>query len=77
MNNFSELKDIIRFHRKKAKLTQKELADLAGLGKTTLFDIENGKQTVMFDSVLKLLHVLNIKLECSSPLMNSFWEQHK
>lgn len=34
---------IIRGHRKKAGLTQKELADLAGLGKTVIFDIEKGK----------------------------------
>jgi y4mF family transcriptional regulator len=59
----------IILHRKKSKLTQKQLADLAGVGKTVVFDIEKGKETVQINSILKLLSVLNIKLEMKSPLM--------
>lgn len=64
-----KLSDIIKFHRKKAGLTQKELADLSGLGKTVIFDIEKGKETVQFNSLLKVLKVLNIKLKIESRLM--------
>jgi y4mF family transcriptional regulator len=60
---------IINLHRKKSKLTQKQLADLAGVGKTVVFDIEKGKETVQLNSLLKVLSVLNIKLEMKSPLM--------
>jgi HTH-type transcriptional regulator / antitoxin HipB len=60
---------IIIFHRKKSKLTQKQLADLAGVGKTVVFDIEKGKETVQLNSLLKVLSVLNIKLEMKSSLM--------
>ncbi|MGD8779607.1 MAG: type II toxin-antitoxin system Y4mF family antitoxin [Ignavibacteria bacterium] len=60
---------IIKNHRKKAGLTQKELADLAGIGKTVIFDIEKGKKTVQFNSLLKVLDVLNIKLKIESRLM--------
>ena len=60
---------LIVFHRKKSKLTQKQLADLAGVGKTVVFDIEKGKETVQLNSLLKILSVLNIKLEMKSPLM--------
>ncbi len=59
----------IIFHRKKSKLTQRQLADLAGVGKTVVFDIEKGKETVQLNSLLKVLSVLNIKLEMKSPLM--------
>ena len=59
----------IIFHRKKSKLTQKQLADLAGVGKTVVFDIERGKETVQINSILKVLSVLNIKLEMKSSLM--------
>ena len=59
----------IIFHRKKSKLTQKQLADLAGVGKTVVFDIEKGKETVQLNSLLKVLSVLNIKLKMISPLM--------
>ena len=61
--------DIIRYHRKKSGLTQKELADLAGVGKTTVFDIEKGKPTVRVNMVLKVLSSLNINLELHSPIM--------
>ncbi len=37
MNNFGET---VRFHRKKCGLSQLQLANLAGIGKTTVFDIE-------------------------------------
>jgi y4mF family transcriptional regulator len=61
---------IIIFHRKKSKLTQKQLADLAGVGKTVVFDIEKGKETVQINSILKVLSVLNINLEIKSSLMH-------
>ena len=60
----------IIFHRKKIRLTQKQLADLAGVGKTVVFDIEKGKETVQLNSLLKVLSVLNIKLEMKSSLMH-------
>lgn len=61
---------IIIFHRKKSKLTQKQLADLAGVGKTVVFDIEKGKETIQLNSLLGVLSVLNIKLEMKSPLIH-------
>lgn len=65
-----EIGKTIIFHRKKSKLTQKQLADLAGVGKTIVFDIEKGKETVQLNSLLKVLSILNIKLEMKSSLMH-------
>lgn len=65
MNEFAK---IIKSHRKKAGLSQKALADIAGVGKTVVFDIEQGKETVQFNSLLKILSALNIKLKIESPL---------
>ncbi len=62
--------EVIKFHRKKAGLNQKELAELAGVGKTVIFDIEKGKETVKYKTLLNVLKVLNIKIEFKSPLMN-------
>mgnify|MGYP003639243540 FL=1 len=42
MNDF-DLGTFIKDHRKKAGLTQLELADLAGVAKTTVFGIERNK----------------------------------
>ena len=60
---------IIVSHRKISGLTQAELAKLAGVGKTVVFDIEHGKESLRFDKLQKILSALNIKLELSSPIM--------
>ena len=67
MNSF-DLGTFIKEHRKKAGLTQIELANLAGVGKTTVFDIEKNKETVRWNNLLAVLKVLNIKIEFKSPI---------
>lgn len=67
---------IVRFHRKKSGLSQQELAQLSGLGKTVIFDVEKGKATIRIDTLLKILSVLNIQIIFHSPLMNLFEEEH-
>lgn len=57
----------IRFFRKKSGLSQQALAELAGVGKTVVFDIEKGKATVQVDTLLKILQVLNIQLILEMP----------
>ena len=67
MNNF-DLGAFIKEHRKKAGLTQLELSNLVGVGKTIVFDFEKNKETVRWSNLLAVLHVLNIKVEFKSPL---------
>jgi transcriptional regulator with XRE-family HTH domain len=66
---------IVRFHRKRAGLSQAELARLAGVGKTVVFDVENNKQSVQCSTLKKILHALNISMTFESPLMKEL-EQH-
>lgn len=66
------LPQAIRFHRRRAGLTQAALARLAGVGKTVVFDIENGKATVRLQTLLRVLHAVNIQLEWTSPLAAAF-----
>lgn len=73
--NSPKLAQILRFHRKKAKISQARLAELAGLGKTVIFDLEKGKPSIRLDTLLKVLHVLNIQIELKSPLMHLFKEK--
>ena len=65
---------MIRYHRKKSGLSQEGLGNLAGLGKTVVFDAEKGKLTIQLSTLLKLFKVLNITLHFQSPLMKSFKE---
>jgi y4mF family transcriptional regulator len=63
------MSEIVVFHRKKSGLTRKQLADLAGVGKTVIYDIEKGKETIRFSTLQKVLQTLNIKITFTSPLM--------
>ena len=65
-----QISKIVVFHRKKSGLTQKQLADIAGVGKTAIFDVEKGKETVRLNTLLKILSALNIKLNLYSPLIH-------
>ena len=64
--------DIVKYHRKKAGLSQKALADIAGVGKTVVFDIEKRKKTVQFKSIESVFKALNINILFDSPLMDKW-----
>ncbi len=67
-----KIADIVKFHRKKAGLSQLELAKLSGIGKTAVFDVEKGKETVRLDTLLKIFRVLNISMKFDSPIMREY-----
>lgn len=71
MSEPEKLATIIKSHRKAANLTQLKLAELAGVGKTVVFDIEKGKETVKILTLKKVLKVLNIEMRFSSPLLDN------
>lgn len=77
MNYIHYIRDIIKYHRKKAGLSQKSLADIAGVGKTVVFDIEKGKDTVQFKSIINILKALNISITLNSPLMDKYNNEHE
>ena len=64
-----ELGQIIQYHRKQSGLSRIALAELAGIGKTVVFDLEKGKKNVRLQTLLSIVGVLNISLELESPLM--------
>ena len=61
---------MIRYYRKQSGLSQKDCAKIAGIGKTALFDIEKGKETVQLNTLLKVLDVLNIHMKFDTPFDN-------
>lgn len=70
------LADIILFHRKQSGLSQQELAQLAGVGKNLVYELEKGKQGVRLDNLLKILHVLNVDLDFQSPLRGAYLKEY-
>ena len=71
MAQIQELGEIIRMHRKAAGLSRVQLAELAGVGKSVIYDIEKGKKSVQLDTLQKILKVLNIKIILTSPLLDN------
>ncbi len=65
-----DLQSIVRQHRRLSGLSQAGLAKLAGVGKTVVFDIEHGKESVQFDTLKKVLAALNIKFILQSPVLD-------
>lgn len=63
----NEIAKMVHYYRKHSGLSQQELAKLAGVGKTVIFDIEKGKETVRLNTLLKILDVLNIRIKFEPP----------
>ena len=62
------LSAIVQRHRKKSGLSRERLAEIAGVGKTVIYDIEHGKASVRYSTVKKVLDALNIRIRYISPL---------
>ena len=59
-----EIGQNIRTERKRRKLTQGQLADLLGMSRATISQIENGTvQDIGFRKVLRILEVLGLELK--------------
>ena len=53
----------IKYYREKKKLTQQDLADITGLNRVYICDVESAKRNITIDIMEKLSNGLGIKLE--------------
>lgn len=58
----ASLGDAIRHYRTEAGLTQAELAETAGLQRSYLSELENGKETEQLKRVFRLLRQLGVRM---------------
>jgi HTH-type transcriptional regulator/antitoxin HipB len=58
-----ELGARIRTAREARGLSQKQLADLAGIGKTAMFDLEHGNPGVRLNTLIAVLDTLGMSLQ--------------
>ena len=59
----------VRNQRTKRKLSQKELAVLAGVGSNFIYQLEKNKATVQLDAVRKVLDSLDLEIEITQKKM--------
>jgi transcriptional regulator with XRE-family HTH domain len=64
----NELSKLVVEARKAQRLSQKELAALAGVGSTVIYKIENGDHAVTLTGFVSVLTSLGFDLRCHSPL---------
>lgn len=71
LKNQLDLAELVKTHRKTAsptggKMTAQTLAELAGVGRDTIFRIERGED-VSFDTAMRVLRVLGLVLHAQAP----------
>ena len=66
LTNTSQLAEIVRRERKRQKVSQVRLSQLADVGVRFVRDLEDGKETVQLDKVLAVLETLGIAVELSN-----------
>lgn len=52
----------IRSIRQSKKISQEELADICGLHRTYISDVELGKRNLSLENIGKIAHALNVKI---------------
>lgn len=58
----ASLGDAIRHYRKEAGLTQAQLAEMAGLQRSYLSELESGKETEQVKRMLRVLRQLGVRM---------------
>ena len=62
VNSAAELGRLIKTSREQMKLNQQQFADVAGVGRRFISELENGKATLEFDRVLQVSKAAGIDL---------------
>lgn len=69
IRTMADISTAIKYLRRQAKLSQEELASFAGLSRTAIQHLEEGKETIKLSTLLKTLAVLNTKMALEHPLL--------
>lgn len=62
ISSMGTLGEFVAARRKAKKLNQQDFADLAGVGRRFISEIEGGKETAQIGKILKVLNTLGIDL---------------
>ena len=62
----AQLADFVRMERKRQKVSQLRLSQLAHVGVRFVRDLEDGKKTVQFDKLQSVLETLGIAIELAT-----------
>lgn len=66
---------LVRDHRKRMHFTQADLAKRVGLSRTSITNIENGRQRILFHQVFDFAQALEIRSEALLPVFDMIPEE--
>ncbi len=69
---FNKIASLIAWHRKRAGLSQSELAHHAGVSRYVVQDLEAGHARTTWKKLEPVLEVLNLRLEPEGPLVDAW-----
>lgn len=67
LTNASDIAEIVKKERKAQRVTQVQLAQLSNVGTRFVRDIEDGKASLQFDKLLRVLETLGIAVSLTTP----------
>lgn len=67
----ADIGKLVQTERKRQGLTQLQLAGIAGTGIRLISDLENGKETIQIQKLLKVIQTLGLGMFIFSPWENS------
>lgn len=67
----ADIGKLVQAERKRQGLTQLQLAGMAGTGIRLISDLENGKETVQIQKLLKVVRTLGLGMFIFSPWENT------
>jgi len=65
--NASDIGGIVKKERKAQRVTQVQLAQLSNVGVRFVRDIEDGKKSLQFDKLFRVLETLGIAVSVTTP----------
>ena len=64
----NDLATVIKKARTTQKLTRETVSLHSGVSQTTIYELENGRQTVAFDKVIAVARALGVQVVLESPV---------
>ena len=72
LSTSDQLASLVRFHRKRAGLSQVDMASMAEVSRKVIQDLEASRDGVSWRNLMAVLAVLNVKLQPTGPLINEW-----
>jgi HTH-type transcriptional regulator/antitoxin HipB len=75
LSTSEQLASLVRFHRKRAGLSQVDMASMADVSRKVVQDLEAGRDGVSWRNLTAVLAVLNVKLRPTGPLIDEWFSR--